>query len=140
MPAATLGWTGPVLFFVLCPDLTGSPAAGEEAVGPATGPDEEPPAGHGYAGSVSQRKREGGGRERWRARRLLCSLLLCLLCLLLPSPSHMLSLSVSLCLGLSLSLSVCMSVRLSVGVFVYLEPLWLEQSFSCFTDCDDWAW
>jgi len=26
------------------------------------------------------------------------------------------------------------------GMFVYLEPMWLEQLFACFTDCEDWAW
>jgi hypothetical protein len=25
-------------------------------------------------------------------------------------------------------------------MFVYLEPMWLEQLFTCFTDCEDWAW
>lgn len=26
------------------------------------------------------------------------------------------------------------------GMFVYLEPLWLEQLFGSFCDCEDWAW
>jgi hypothetical protein len=25
-------------------------------------------------------------------------------------------------------------------MFVYLEPLWLEQYMLCFSDCEDWAW